>query len=428
LHQGPKVAAVPVGAVEKISLAPLDGVQPTAPVVEVVKETAAVSVAAPVVAPQKSVIADRSLALLRQRKVLKAALTAQKNELQLKNAIAVKQPAPVLQAAALPARQESPAPETQAPLKKIASISSGETFDSLRVRTAERELLEKQADLKRQALAQQKRAEWLQSEKMRLAVAVQSQPAKPVVAVPVQQQATALPKKENPPLQDKKDDLKAAAASLGMVEPAAGGKTVSSMSAPSVPSPENREVQQTGDFLNNVMAYHLAPEKKTDDTPLSLDTLLKDAGIAVNGLVPPPIQMEDSAVSRWTFGKISGLYEQAAISGDFRNQVGAYIARYHQDCGKKLKVHLSPAEIIGAGTLAVAEVECTMPKNAYVSSFIFLEDNGGFKAILHTSYPIEKTAVQDVGGKLVRQLKTARVFEAFPPTGLAGNPGTAVIQ
>jgi hypothetical protein len=311
--------------------------------------------------------------------------------------------------------------------KKIASISAGQSFDNVQIRTQEGDLDKEQEDLQRQAVALQKQAEWLESGKLRMARAQELARGQAVVE-PVQQKKKeiAVLKEENPPIQDKKT----VSASLAGVAPAVGtpeSPSVVIKDYPPVPSSDSDSASRTDEFLDRIMAYHLPPGTKIKipaADPVTLEGLLKGAGLAVKNFVPVG-QTAGNVVVRWTSGKISGLYEQAAANGDFNSQAGSYIERYRQDCGKGLEVHLSPSEAVPSGAIAVADIECRMPSNAYTSSFLFLEDSNGFSTILHTSYPAGKAAVQDIRDKLVQGLKNSQGLAPSPAVSQSANAGSA---
>lgn len=217
-------------------------------------------------------------------------------------------------------------------------------------------------------------------------------------------------------------DILADAGFLADVSPYAGGDNPVSLTGS---DPNDAKV-----FLDRIMSYHrpigskYAPEppvaQEQTATPavaaplpapalaamdsITLEGLLNSSGMAINNFVLVD-QSPDKVLSRWTAGKISGMYEEVASSDNFEEQVSNYLDRYRQDCGGKLQTHVSPSEASTAGILAVADIECKVPSNAYVASFLFLQNDSGFNTILHTSYPSEKAAVRDIRDGIVQTLK-----------------------
>lgn len=184
------------------------------------------------------------------------------------------------------------------------------------------------------------------------------------------------------------------------------------------------------DFLNRVMTFHRRPGAAGEASapasaagPVTLEGLLGNSGVAARNFVEVE-HKGDSVITQWTAGKIGGMYERSAAVGDFNRQVNAYLEPYRQDCRNNLKVHTSPAEASRAGTLGIAEIECTAPSNGYSSAFLFLQDGGGFNAILHTATLSDKAEVQKIRNALAATLKRASGFAGSVSSKQAATPSS----
>lgn len=172
------------------------------------------------------------------------------------------------------------------------------------------------------------------------------------------------------------------------------------------------EIAETGPAEAEMLRADSLPKKDSSGAgKITLEKLLKDSGMPAAHFSPVE-QTESSIISQWTFGRVTGMFEQTTDEGDFRRLVGSYLNRYRQDCGNRLKIRVSPPEIGTVGTTAVADIECAMPSNSYATSFLFLQDDNGFSTILYSAYPNEKDKVRGARDSIARTLKGSRGFEA----------------
>lgn len=310
--------------------------------------------------------------------------------------------------------------------QKLAAVQSERDALDRKLHTLSSTLESRKAVINRQAAQQAQEIERLKSRNAQLAKVSRSVPPAP------SRQTSAAPmfgvgasitvdngsKGLNTEEQDlAMDDMLSEAGLMAGIETFAGG---------------NAPVPLTGSdpndakaFLDRIMSYHrpigsryaseppAAPEPVAAPLPgpartavesVTLESLLNGSGMAIDNFIPVE-QSPDRILSRWTAGKISGMYEAVAATGSFEDQVGAYLDRYRQDCNGKLQAHVSPTEASAAGTMAMADIECSVPLNKYVASLLFLQDSNGFNTILHTSYPSEKKAVRNVRDTIVQTLK-----------------------
>jgi len=174
-----------------------------------------------------------------------------------------------------------------------------------------------------------------------------------------------------------------------------------------------------GAFLDQIMSHHRKPgtgggtviAPASSDPRITLTSLLLNAGVQPKNMMIAE-QSVSGFVSQWAAGRVSGMYELMPPEGDFNRQVSAYIDRYRGDCGERLDIHMTGVESLRVGTLAMADIECAMPANAYASSFIFLRDGAGFSVFLHTAHPKARAEARLIRDGLLRGLRAASGFAA----------------
>jgi hypothetical protein len=160
---------------------------------------------------------------------------------------------------------------------------------------------------------------------------------------------------------------------------------------PASGTPEEKPEEKMGQAWEKAPSVQNEP---AEDAPsamasLTVEELLKTSGLTVSNFAPAS-QNKDETVSKWTLDNMNGMFETAAVHSSFEGQVQEYLSRYRDDCGQPLTVHLQPAQKTSSGVLAKADIECPTASNLYVTSFLFLQDAGGFSTILHTGYPEDK--------------------------------------
>lgn len=234
------------------------------------------------------------------------------------------------------------------------------------------------------------------------------------------------------------------------IAPFAGGDRFSADRGGPVPLSAGGTEESAEEFLDRIMSYHrpggapakitppavqpviqkierpeviqkpvLPPEPVLWDKPavsagekVTLEALLNNSGIAISNFVPVE-ENPGNIVSKWTSGTIRGMYDQSAATGDFNTQVSRYIDRYRQDCsGGILDAHIPSSETSKIGTMVIADIQCDMPSNTYAASFLFLRNDSGFIALLHTGYPSEKAEVRRIRDAIVQTLKASGGFSA----------------
>jgi len=202
------------------------------------------------------------------------------------------------------------------------------------------------------------------------------------------------------------------------IAPSAGEDEQLSEDPAPLPLSENSGSEGVASFLDKIMAYHrLSPAARSGHQKtwgpasatviagehVTLEAVLGNSGIALDNFVPVD-HTPDSVVSKWTSGKVSGMFEQVFVGDGFDDQVSSYIDRYRQDCSGTLDSRIAAPETSGIGAMVVADIACAMPSNSYASSFLFLQNGHGFSAILHTGYPAEKAEVRRIRDAIVRAL------------------------
>lgn len=202
-----------------------------------------------------------------------------------------------------------------------------------------------------------------------------------------------------------------------------------------------KTLSKAEDFLNRVMSYHRPgatpeplPEPKNSSSyypaqpadlmagaipneskKINLQDLLNISGLKVESYTPVE-ELSNNVVSQWQSDRISGMYEQVPLKGNFEDQVSNFIGKYRSDCNSGLKEMVTPAESSKAGNIIRADVECSMDSNSYANSLLFLENKGGFIAITHTAYPTEKARVRTIRDSMVRNLERSQGF--VPPVSM----------
>lgn len=222
-----------------------------------------------------------------------------------------------------------------------------------------------------------------------------------------------------------------AAFSVAEISPFAGGNDPAPAGNAPVPLAQPGSLNSAEEFLNRIMMLHRAPgakaraaapvavERKVQpavpagnaEEKVTLETLLNGSGLAINNFAPVD-ETPGNLLSKWTSGKISGMYEQVAAENDFTSQVNDYISRYRQDCSDGLEALVSPAQTGRIGVVAMADIACGMPSNDYTTAFLFWRDANGFNAVIHTGYPSEKTDVRSARDRIAQALRQAGGFAA----------------
>lgn len=184
------------------------------------------------------------------------------------------------------------------------------------------------------------------------------------------------------------------------------------------PAKEERIVltPPAGFVPKKVAAAEPAPVVKAPPAPerLSLEGLLREAGIRNVRFIPVENLQDGEAARRWTAdGGLTGLYEKVEAAGDFSATVQDYIDRYREDCPGSLKADLGDTFTSSAGSFAVADLSCGMPSNGYSTSLLFLQDGTDFSAILHAGHLGDTDSVRAVGAGMIRALGDSAGF--IPP-------------
>lgn len=145
--------------------------------------------------------------------------------------------------------------------------------------------------------------------------------------------------------------------------------------------------------------------------PVTLEDALKQAGLS-DVYAVPVVAGAGETVRQWTVGSISGMAEKIPASGkSFDDNVQGYLERYREDCADQLSVSVGAKSDAAAGTLAVADIQCDMPGNAYATSFVFLQGGGYMTTVLHSAYPSEGSRVRDLSGDIARAIASASRLE-----------------
>ncbi len=391
-HEGPATAAVPVTEVDATPLPLADGVA-------VAPDTTA---AAPIVKMDTQVEQDRKLALTRQKKLQQA----------MKDAVPTAV-APVVAAVAAPVAPSAPvvasvaplAPQVE-PIKQIATISVTQSGDNGEVVTPQLVQEKKIADLnRRQAAAQRARAVAPARVAQQQAKAVKA----PVVAAVRKPAAPAL------------IHVTKTAEAMAAIAPAAGtpAPQQTQPAAPAAPAPEQvapaAPANGVDSFINRIMSYHRADGTTTAAAPvdkgtLTLETLLASASINGDSLMTVP---GAPTALKWNAGHdVSGMYEQLPARDTMEKQVDAYLDRYRRDCASGLVSKVGKADTVAAGTLVTAEAGCKDKSNAYVTTFLFLQDGKNFNAVIHSAYPAARGEAFTVRDKMIAALRGAQRFAA----------------
>jgi DNA repair exonuclease SbcCD ATPase subunit len=129
-----------------------------------------------------------------------------------------------------------------------------------------------------------------------------------------------------------------------------------------------------------------------------------------------------AALRQWTTGNLNGMYEQLP-AGNFQALAQSYIGRYRQDCPGKLSVNMSQPQKTSTGTLQQANISCGIPSNSYSTSFVFVQEQGKFGAILHTGYPEDANKVRTVGDSIAATLESSGGLSGAGESASASRPG-----
>jgi hypothetical protein len=213
----------------------------------------------------------------------------------------------------------------------------------------------------------------------------------PAMAAAVEPAAGPAPVQNDPAMSTMPDDADVAAAPPAPVA-----------SAP-IPAPVIRRVPE----LPALAAASAA--RVAGANPTTLENLLTTAGVDAK------FKPADGNVRQWVSGSVNGMYEQLP-AGDFVAQAQSYIDRYRQDCPGGLTVNMGQPQTTAAGTFAEANVSCTMQTNSYNTSFVFVQDQKKFSAILHTGYPEDAAKVRSMGDNVAYALGASGGLTALSST------------
>jgi hypothetical protein len=212
------------------------------------------------------------------------------------------------------------------------------------------------------------------------------------------QEKTDVPTPKNPPrVFGGSDDGSAAAAPA----PAPVSAPLSAPISAPAPAAQQPSVVAVPVRTSSLQAHTPIPYNGGAE-PVKLTDLLHQAGLT-------GVRFADAAgpnaahLRQWTSGNLNGMIEQLPAA-DFDAAVQSYLDRYRQDCAGQLKASVSAVQDVAAGKLQQASVSCPVTGNSYETSFVFLQDDKTFTAILHTGYPSDAARINNIGDNIAYML------------------------